>query len=110
MQRAASVKRSATRTIEPLAGGLLHVDTIYHEPEVPDYARGRDVLARFPNARRVEVPSHWDIPELHGNADSVERRNQNKRTVLAGQRKGSRAGRSTAVATSSRPRRQTAVR
>jgi spore photoproduct lyase len=72
-----------------LAGGLLIVDTIYHEPEVPGYARGRDVLERFPTVRRIEVPSHWNIPELHGNADSVERWNQNKRAVLVlGTKKG----------------------
>jgi hypothetical protein len=65
------------------------VDTIYHEPEVPGYARGRDVLERFPTVRRIEVPSHWNIPELHGNADSVGRWNQNKRTVLVlGTKKG----------------------
>ena len=72
-----------------MAGGLLRVDTIYHEPKVPEYARGRDILARFSNARRIEVPSHWNIPELHGDADSVGRWNRNKRTVLVlGTKKG----------------------
>jgi spore photoproduct lyase family protein len=65
------------------------VSTVYHEPGVPEYARGRDILARFPNARRVGVPSHWNIPELHGDEKSVERWNQNKRTVLVlGTKKG----------------------
>lgn len=50
-----------------VAGGLLRVDRIYHEPGVPGYERGREILTRFPHAERVEVPSHWNIPELYGN-------------------------------------------
>src|SRR5215203_2399493 len=68
-----SVKRSVRQSHESLADGLLRVDTVYHEPDVPGYARAREVLACFPNARRIEVPSHWNIPELHGNQDAVER-------------------------------------
>ena len=61
---------------------LLDVSTIYLEPAVRDFARGREVLERFPDAERIEVASHWQIPELHGNAGSVERWNQIKREVL----------------------------
>ena len=50
---------------------LLDVARIYHEPNVEEYARGREILARFPNAERVEVPSHWNIPGLHGNEGLV---------------------------------------
>ncbi len=72
-----------------LADGLLEVDTIYHEPVVPSYARGRDILARFSDARLIEVPSHWNIPELHGDQGSVGRWNQTKRKVLVlGVKKG----------------------
>jgi spore photoproduct lyase len=72
-----------------LAGGLLEVDTIYHEPAVPSYARGRDILTRFPDARLIEVPSHWNIPGLHGDPGSVGRWNETKRTVLVlGVKKG----------------------
>ncbi len=71
------------------AGGLLKVDTIYHEPAVPTYARGREILARFPKARAIEVPSHWNIPELHGDPDSAGRWNETKRKVLVlGVKKG----------------------
>jgi spore photoproduct lyase family protein len=52
---------------------LLDVRTVYAEPAALDSARGRDVLARFPGAEVVEVPSHWQIPELHGNEGNVER-------------------------------------
>jgi spore photoproduct lyase len=72
-----------------LAGGLLDVNTIFHEPAVPRYARGREILARFRNARSIEVPSHWNIPELHGDPGSAGRWNETKRTVLVlGVKKG----------------------
>jgi hypothetical protein len=31
---------------------------------VREFERGREVLARFPDAELVEVASHWKIPEL----------------------------------------------
>nr|WP_082167725.1 spore photoproduct lyase family protein [Methylobacterium aquaticum] len=68
---------------------LLAIDTIYHEPAVEDFARGREILARFPEARRIAVPSHWAIPELHGNAGSVEDWVRIKRaTLVLGVKKG----------------------
>lgn len=72
-----------------VAGGLLRVQKIYHEPNVHDYARGREVLDRFPDAERVEVPSHWNIPELNGDPGGVRDWNKNKKTVLVlGVKKG----------------------
>ena len=71
------------------AGGLLRVGRIYHEPGVQEYARGREILDRFPDAELVEVPSHWNIPELHGDPGSAGRWNETKRTVLVlGVKKG----------------------
>ena len=52
---------------------LLDVRHIYAEPAALTSDRGRAVLARFPGAEVIEVPSHWQIPELHGNAGNVER-------------------------------------
>ena len=73
----------------PIAGGLLRVEKIYHEPDVAAYARGREVLDRFPNAERIEVPSHWNIPELHGDEGGVGEWNRTKKTVLVlGAKKG----------------------
>jgi spore photoproduct lyase family protein len=57
----------------PPAGRLLQVRTVYAEPAALDSERGREVLARFPDAEIVEVPSHWQISELHGNAGNVDR-------------------------------------
>ena len=61
---------------------LLRVRTIYHEPAVPEHARGREILARFPDAERVEVPSHWRIPDLHGDEGRVKDWVRVKRDVL----------------------------
>jgi spore photoproduct lyase len=43
-------------------GDLLQVDEIYLEPEVRNYKRGQEILAKYPDATLVEVPSHWKIP------------------------------------------------
>ncbi|RKQ93848.1 spore photoproduct lyase family protein [Solirubrobacter pauli] len=64
------------------ADRLLQIDTIYLEPAATELARGQQVLARFPDARLVEVGSHWQIPELHGNAGNVADWNRIKRTHL----------------------------
>jgi spore photoproduct lyase family protein len=65
-----------------LPSHLLDIGTIYHEPNVEKYARGREILARFPDAQRIEVPSHWNIAGLHGNEGESENWLRNKRTVL----------------------------
>ena len=61
---------------------LLQVETIYAEPAALELPRGREVLARFPAAELVEVPSHWRIPGLHGNEGNVADWNRIKRTAL----------------------------
>ncbi len=73
----------------PAAGDrLLRVGRIYLEPGVTAYARGREILARFPDAERVEVPSHWNIPGLHGNEGLVRDWTRVKRdTLVLGVRK-----------------------
>lgn len=43
---------------------LIDPKLIYLEPAVREFARGRDVLARFPDAEQIEVPSHWKIDAL----------------------------------------------
>jgi spore photoproduct lyase len=61
---------------------LLQVDTILAEPAAAALPRGQEVLARFPDAERVEVGSHWQIPGLHGNAGNVADWTRIKRTTL----------------------------
>jgi spore photoproduct lyase len=68
---------------------LLRVEQIYHEPGVTGYERGREILARLPHAERIEVPSHWNIPQLHGNEGLTGKWNETKKTVLVlGAKKG----------------------
>ena len=46
-------------------------------------------MARFPDARLIEVPSHWNIPGLHGDEDGVGDWNRIKKSVLVlGVKKG----------------------
>ncbi|TYP86807.1 spore photoproduct lyase family protein [Blastococcus xanthinilyticus] len=68
---------------------LLQVRRIYAEPAALTIPRGRQVLGRFPGAEVVEVPSHWQIPELHGNEGLVDRWVRVKtETLVLGVRKG----------------------
>nr|WP_245657536.1 spore photoproduct lyase family protein [Streptomyces griseorubens] len=67
---------------------LLAVKEIHAEPAAAASPRGRQILARFPEARLVEVPSHWRIPDLHGNEGSADRWMRVKReTLVLGVRK-----------------------
>jgi spore photoproduct lyase len=61
---------------------LLSIKEIYLEPSVKDYKRGREILARYHNAKLIEVPSHWKIPELFGFEGAVEDWLWNKKNVL----------------------------
>ena len=61
---------------------LLDVRTLYVEPAVEEHRRGREILARFPHAERVEVDSHWRIPGLHGNPGNAENWLQIKKHAL----------------------------
>ena len=61
---------------------LLNIREIYLEPAVREYARGKEILTKYPEAKLIEVPSHWKIPELHGNEGSVEDWMKIKRNVL----------------------------
>jgi spore photoproduct lyase len=61
---------------------LLSIHEIYLEPSVYDYARGREILAKYPDAKLVEVASHWKIPELFGFEGSVEDWLWNKKNII----------------------------
>ena len=74
---------------KPKRPSPIDVEAIYLEPAVRLYDRGREILAKFPDARRIEVRSHWNIPGLHGNEGSAEDWLKIKRSVLVlGVRKG----------------------
>ena len=61
---------------------LLDIRRIYLEPAVHAHPRGREILARFPDAELIEVASHWRIPDLFGNEGAARDWVRNKRTVL----------------------------
>ena len=61
---------------------LLDVTRIYYEAEAAELPRGRQVLERWPGATRVEVASHWNVPELHGDEANVDRWVRIKREAL----------------------------
>ena len=83
------VRELPAREPRATARPLLEVARIYHEPAVEGFARGREILARFPDAERIVVPSHWNIPSLHGNPDQAEDWLANKReTLVLGVKKG----------------------
>jgi len=65
-----------------LARDILDIRTIYLEPAAETYARGREVLARYPDARRVIIPSHNNIPTLFGNEGHAEQWLRIKRHTL----------------------------
>ena len=82
-------KATPSERVPAATRGLLRVEKIYHEAAVADYARGREMLGRFSNAERVEVASHWNIPELHGDGGDVGDWTKTKKTVLVlGVKKG----------------------
>jgi spore photoproduct lyase len=68
---------------------LIDIRRIYLEPAVEGYPRGREILARYPEAERIPVASHWKIPSLHGNEGSAEEWLAIKRgTLVLGVKKG----------------------
>ncbi|MEV6176792.1 spore photoproduct lyase family protein [Streptomyces sp. NPDC052015] len=70
---------------------LLPVREIHAEPAAAASPRGRQIIARFPEARVVEVESHWRIPGLHGNEGNVSRWVRVKgETLVLGERKSPR--------------------
>ncbi|OFJ53070.1 spore photoproduct lyase family protein [Mycolicibacterium grossiae] len=82
MQPSTDDVESPRRTPADLADRLLDVNRIYHEPNIDRFARAREVLARYPDAERIEVLSHQAIPGLYGNEGNVGDWVKNKREVL----------------------------
>jgi spore photoproduct lyase len=52
---------------------LLNISKIYAEPAALELPRGQQIVSRWPDAEVVEVASHWQIPELHGDEANVRR-------------------------------------
>ncbi len=70
---------------------LLPVREIHAEPAAAASPRGRQIIARLPRARLVEVESHWGVPGLQGNEGNVARWVRVKgETLVLGERKSPR--------------------
>jgi spore photoproduct lyase len=67
---------------------LIDPKRIYLEPSVPEYPRGREVLARFPMAELIEVASHWKIPELQDPALAEDWLKVKREALVLGVKKG----------------------
>ncbi|MEU6844913.1 spore photoproduct lyase family protein, partial [Streptomyces sp. NPDC046716] len=52
---------------------LLDIQSVYAEREALDSPRGRQIMARLPDAEVIEVAGHWRIPSLHGNEGNIGR-------------------------------------
>lgn len=52
---------------------LLDIRRIYAGPSAAASPRGQQILGQWPEATIVEVKSHWQIPELHGDEENVRR-------------------------------------
>jgi spore photoproduct lyase len=77
-----AIGRAVWSAFMALPKQLVEVEKIYLEPTVATYARGQEILARYPDAERIRVASHWNIPSLHGNEGSAEDWLRIKRNVL----------------------------
>ncbi|MBP0444229.1 spore photoproduct lyase family protein [Roseomonas sp. SSH11] len=71
----------------PPPPALLDIARIYLEPAVEAHARGRDILARFPEAERIPVASHWRIPELR-EGDPGDYLRAKRESLVLGVKKG----------------------
>ena len=75
-------------TVAPaLPRHLLDIRTILLEPEVEEYARGREILARYPNAERVPVASHWRVPAVR-DGDAGDWLQTKQGTLVLGTKRG----------------------
>lgn len=63
-------------------GELLDIRRIYLESAAAELPRGKEILARWPEATIVEVESHQRIPELYGDETNVRRWVRIKREAL----------------------------
>jgi hypothetical protein len=71
----------------PAALPLLGIRRIYLEPAAAALPRGAEILARFPDAERIEVASHWRIPELR-EAEPGDYLGPKRETLVFGVKKG----------------------
>jgi spore photoproduct lyase len=67
---------------------LIEPKLIYLEPGIHAFPRGAEVLARFPDAERIEVASHWQIPQLNDPALAEDWLRVKREILVLGVKKG----------------------
>jgi spore photoproduct lyase family protein len=70
-----------------MAAPFLDIRRIYCEAAAAALPRGQEVLARFPAAERIEVASHWRIPELR-EGDPEDYLRPKREVLVLGVKKG----------------------
>ncbi|SDC47806.1 spore photoproduct lyase family protein [Belnapia rosea] len=70
-----------------MSAPLLDIRRIYCEPAAAALPRGQAILARFPAVERIEVASHWRIPELR-EAEPEEYLRPKREVLVLGVKKG----------------------
>ena len=61
---------------------LFDIRTMFIQSESIGSKTANFLMSEYPGARIVEVKSHWNIPELHGNEDLIKDWNKVKRHVV----------------------------
>ena len=68
---------------------MLDITKIYYEEAALSTAIGKSIINKNKKAELVKVKSHWQIPELNNNSESVEKWNKIKRhNLVLGIKKG----------------------
>jgi spore photoproduct lyase family protein len=71
--------------------GLLNIQKVYVEQRAREECESyvNHILSRFPGAKEISVPSHWQIPELNLDPEQTDDWFRNKREILViGMKKG----------------------
>lgn len=61
---------------------LLDIKHVFLQTKAKRYDRTNEILAKLGDVKITEVPSHWQIPALHKDSDSIDEWTRNKRNVL----------------------------
>ena len=61
---------------------LVDIKKIYLQTKAKNYSPTHNILAKYPNAEIIEVPSHWQIPDLNNNKSLTKIWNKVKREYL----------------------------
>lgn len=61
---------------------LLDIKNIYLQNRAKSFSRTQEILNKYPTARVIPVPSHWNIPQLNKNESLLKKWNKVKKEYL----------------------------